>query len=758
MIFYRDNCADMALYEDDIDPDFIASAKAVLVTGTHFSQPNTDAAQQNYRGRLRAVVKRHSTRSIIVKHPSVGEACVKGRDMLDKTLRDVISQNVLRDLNAKYASFQTCNEVETITNLTNEAVNEALSMSDSRPKSDKFFRQAVINPDYLLNMHGIKPHIFLINSRPGTLGKLIEQISSLNIPFSRSIIYGEWDMIIVFWSIQKIASELLRELSSQSNYIVSNFEVMNVPVLFGKLKTNNIEFSEEEPDIIQYSKSKKALSNETIESFKLINKEAILGVYWSSSQFEKSISAFIGITISGTSEEISSSSILEKLSVDIDLMSCIVDFYEILMGRPYHYIIKVIVPELSTLDRITDFIGTLRIGRAKFDGVTHIVASETVVEPRINDSTSLSEELPNFEGITEIGSSLLNELGTSASMKFNLLDPNRQVLIIKTIAEIKGELHREPRWDKERGESLSKIVRIFSEAILDQPNRIRLVDPAVEIGREIEGYAKSILRDLVEVKYGREYALAQRELRLPVKDFRKLSLGKALAAFESISKNIDYTWVEIDQYYLENLRTFSEARNEWAHESIMKGLSSEKQIESVRRMMLEAIILSRWFGKIRGIIESRKEEGKNAEEGVKRKRTEKVNQTVKENGGVFLSHSSKDKEIAEKVARGIQALGKDVWYSDWSLNAGESIVEKVGYALKEKDTLVILLSKSSVVSSWVKRELNSSLMAQLSGRNIRIIPVLIESCDVPEAIKDIVYIDMARDYKGGLIELLNTLK
>jgi 5-dehydro-2-deoxygluconokinase len=46
LIFYRDNCADMALDESDIDPAFIASAKAVLVTGTHFSQPHTDAAQR----------------------------------------------------------------------------------------------------------------------------------------------------------------------------------------------------------------------------------------------------------------------------------------------------------------------------------------------------------------------------------------------------------------------------------------------------------------------------------------------------------------------------------------------------------------------------------------------------------------------------------------------------------------------------------------------------------------------------------------
>lgn len=46
MIFYRSDCADMALSKDDIDEAFIASARAVVVTGTHFSRPNSDAAQR----------------------------------------------------------------------------------------------------------------------------------------------------------------------------------------------------------------------------------------------------------------------------------------------------------------------------------------------------------------------------------------------------------------------------------------------------------------------------------------------------------------------------------------------------------------------------------------------------------------------------------------------------------------------------------------------------------------------------------------
>jgi 5-dehydro-2-deoxygluconokinase len=46
MIFYRADCADMALSEEDIHEAFIASAAAIVVTGTHFSRPNCAMAQR----------------------------------------------------------------------------------------------------------------------------------------------------------------------------------------------------------------------------------------------------------------------------------------------------------------------------------------------------------------------------------------------------------------------------------------------------------------------------------------------------------------------------------------------------------------------------------------------------------------------------------------------------------------------------------------------------------------------------------------
>src|SRR5208282_1321813 len=45
LIFYRENCADAALDEGDIDAAFIASAAAIVVTGTHFARANSASAQ-----------------------------------------------------------------------------------------------------------------------------------------------------------------------------------------------------------------------------------------------------------------------------------------------------------------------------------------------------------------------------------------------------------------------------------------------------------------------------------------------------------------------------------------------------------------------------------------------------------------------------------------------------------------------------------------------------------------------------------------
>ena len=54
LIFYRENCADMALREEDLDDAYLASARAVLINGTHLSTPGVSAASLGAARRVKS--------------------------------------------------------------------------------------------------------------------------------------------------------------------------------------------------------------------------------------------------------------------------------------------------------------------------------------------------------------------------------------------------------------------------------------------------------------------------------------------------------------------------------------------------------------------------------------------------------------------------------------------------------------------------------------------------------------------------------
>jgi 5-dehydro-2-deoxygluconokinase len=61
LVFYRENCADMAVDESDFDEAFIASSKALLITGTHFS---TDQVNRTSRRAL-DYARRNQVRTVL---------------------------------------------------------------------------------------------------------------------------------------------------------------------------------------------------------------------------------------------------------------------------------------------------------------------------------------------------------------------------------------------------------------------------------------------------------------------------------------------------------------------------------------------------------------------------------------------------------------------------------------------------------------------------------------------------------------------
>lgn len=106
---------------------------------------------------------------------------------------------------------------------------------------------------------------------------------------------------------------------------------------------------------------------------------------------------------------------------------------------------------------------------------------------------------------------------------------------------------------------------------------------------------------------------------------------------------------------------------------------------------------------------------------------------------VFVCHASEDKPTARLLAVRLKEIGSDVWFDEWEIQIGDSIVQKINEALGQVSHLVVLLSQHSVEKPWVKREMSAALMQQLSQNEIRLLPVRLDDCEVPPIISDLKY-------------------
>jgi hypothetical protein len=121
---------------------------------------------------------------------------------------------------------------------------------------------------------------------------------------------------------------------------------------------------------------------------------------------------------------------------------------------------------------------------------------------------------------------------------------------------------------------------------------------------------------------------------------------------------------------------------------------------------------------------------------------------------VFISHSSQDRTFAERLAEDLRRHRLSVWFDCRELKVGDSICDVISAALDAVDYLVVILSRASVQSRWVQAELNAALMAELSGKGIMVLPVLMEEVEIPPLLRDRKYADFRVKYNDGLRELL----
>lgn len=124
---------------------------------------------------------------------------------------------------------------------------------------------------------------------------------------------------------------------------------------------------------------------------------------------------------------------------------------------------------------------------------------------------------------------------------------------------------------------------------------------------------------------------------------------------------------------------------------------------------------------------------------------------------VFISHSSKDREFAVKLASDLHKLGHEPWLDEWEIKVGECIISKIEHGISEADYVVVVLSPRSVESGWVEKEWKTKYWDEIKQNRALVLPVLIENCEIPPLLKTKKYADFRKNYFQGLKSLINAI-
>lgn len=117
---------------------------------------------------------------------------------------------------------------------------------------------------------------------------------------------------------------------------------------------------------------------------------------------------------------------------------------------------------------------------------------------------------------------------------------------------------------------------------------------------------------------------------------------------------------------------------------------------------------------------------------------------------VFVSYASEDRETARKLAGILESYGYSVWW-DRKIIAGQTYDQVIERELEAARAVVVLWSKNSVTSEWVKNE------AAVAAERGVLVPALIENVKLPLEFRRRQTVDLAGwdgdETHGGLSSL-----
>jgi hypothetical protein len=101
----------------------------------------------------------------------------------------------------------------------------------------------------------------------------------------------------------------------------------------------------------------------------------------------------------------------------------------------------------------------------------------------------------------------------------------------------------------------------------------------------------------------------------------------------------------------------------------------------------------------------------------------------------FISYSSKDDEFCQRLHNDLQAAGVRCWFAPEDLKIGDRLRDEIEGAIRLHDKLLLVLSDTSVNSSWVRTEVGAAFEREERERKQVLFPIRLDDAvlDSPTA-------------------------
>jgi hypothetical protein len=121
----------------------------------------------------------------------------------------------------------------------------------------------------------------------------------------------------------------------------------------------------------------------------------------------------------------------------------------------------------------------------------------------------------------------------------------------------------------------------------------------------------------------------------------------------------------------------------------------------------------------------------------------------------FISYSHEDKDFVRELALHLSEQGVPLFFDEWDIKPGDSLVRRIfEEGLAKADLFLIVLSKASVKSKWVREELDAATIRRIEGVT-RVVPILKEDCEVPVSLRSLMWVDLRQNVDTGIRKLVN---